>query len=138
MSKSNEYWNGSNGKIWVNDSAFDRVKSFEVKMALNWEDVPSGLSTERVLMSHSYEGSFAYRKTDKNYNTAIDMLFEDYRKGIVPDVYIVSKAFNGASGKTQRIKITGITFDELTLQKWEEQSLAEEELSFKASKVEVL
>lgn len=135
---SNQYWNGTNGNIWVNDMAFDKVKSFEVKMTIEWEDIPNGLSTERVLMGYNYEGSFAYRKTDKNYKTAIDLLFEEYSSGRVPDVSIVSKAYNHATGKTQRIKISGITFDEITLQKWEEKTIGEEELAFKAGSVEIL
>lgn len=138
MSKSNQYWNGSNGNIWVNDSAWDKVKSFELKMALEWEDVPSGMSTDRVLMGYGYEGSFSYRKSDDNYNKAIDLIFDEYAAGRVPDVSIVSKAYNKATGKTQRIKATGITFDELTLQAWEEKTVGEIEMPFKASGVEKL
>lgn len=138
MSKGNQYWNGSNGNLWVNDSAWDKVKSFEAKMALEWEDVPEGMSTERVLMGYSYEGSFTYRKSDSNYNKAIDLLFSEYAEGRVPDVSIVSKAYNRATGKTQRIKVTGITFDELTLQNWEERTPGEIEMPFKASNVEIL
>lgn len=138
MSKGNQYWNGSNGNIWVNDSEWDKVKSFEVKMALEWEDVPSGMTTDRVLMGYGYEGSFSYRKSDKNYNKAIDLLFAEYAAGRVPDVTIIGKAFNRATGKTQRIKVSNITFDELTLQSWEEKSVGEIEMPFKASEVEIL
>lgn len=138
MSKGNQYWNGSNGNIWVNDSAWDKVKSFEVKMGLEWEDVPNGMTTDRVLMGYNYEGSFSYRKSDTNYNKAIDLLFAEYAAGRVPDVSIVSKAYNRATGKTQRIKVSGITFDELTLQSWEEKSVGEMEMPFKAGEVEIL
>lgn len=138
MSNGNQYWNGSNGQIWVNDKTWDKVKSFEVKMNMEWEDIPNGLSTERVLMGYSYEGSFVYRKSDDNYNTAIDLLFNNYSKGEIPDVSIIGKSYNKVSGKTQRIKISGITFDEIMLQKWEEKSITEGELAFKASSVEIL
>lgn len=136
--KSNQYWNGSNGNIWVNDSEWDKVKSFEVKMAIEWEDVPSGLSTDRVLMGYNYEGAFSYRKSDKNYNTAMDMLFKEYSEGRVPEVSIIGKAYNKASGKVHRIKISGITFDELTLMNFEEKSVTEVEMAFMASDVEIL
>jgi len=137
MAKGNQVWTG-NGNIWVNDAAWERVKSFEVKMAMEWEDIPDGLKTERVLMGYGYEGSFTYRKNDNNANQALDLLFDSYSKGLIPDVTIVGKANNKATGKTQRIKISGITFDELTLQKWEEKSIDELELPFKASDVERL
>lgn len=136
--RSNQYWNGSNGDLWVNDSDWDKVNSFNLRMLLEWEDVPNGMSTDRVLMGISYEGAFAYRKTDKNYNKAIDLLFEEYRAGRVPDVSIVSKAFNRTTGKTQRIKVTGITFDEVTILAWEQKTLGNIEMPFKASDVKIL
>lgn len=138
MSKGNEYWSGSNGNLWVNDSEWDKIKSFETKMTLEWEDVPNGMTTDRVLMGYAYEGSISYRKSDKNYNAAIDLLFAEYAAGRVPDVTIIGKAFNRTTGKTQRIKVSNITFDELTLQQWEERSLGEIEMPFKASAVEIL
>ncbi|OHW62907.1 hypothetical protein EUAN_06910 [Andreesenia angusta] len=138
MSRGNQYWNGSNGKLWVNDQEWDKVKSFEVKMTMEWEDVPNGLSTDRVLLGYAFEGSFSYRKSDNNYNMAMDLLFEEYSQGRIPDVSIVGKAFNAKSGKTQRIKISDITFDELMLQQWEEKSVVEMEMPFKAGKVEKL
>ena len=135
---SNNYWNGSNGDLWVNDETWDKTKSFEVKMLLEWEDVPNGMGTDRVLLGHAYEGAFAYRKSDKNYNKAIDLLFAEYAAGRVPDVSLVSKAYNRATGKTQRIRVTGITFDEIALQNWEEKTVGEIEMPFKASNVEIL
>lgn len=138
MSNSNTYWNGSNGDLWVNDEAWDKVKSFEVRMILEWDDVPNGMKTVRNLLGYTYEGNFTYRKSDKNYNKAIDLLFEEYRAGRVPDVSIVGKAYNRATGKTQRIRVTGITFDEVALQNWEERTTTEIEMSFQASEVEIL
>ena len=124
--------------MWVNDETWDKVKSFEAKMLMEWEDVPNGMGTDRVLLGYAYEGAFSYRKSDKNYNQAIDLLFTEYAAGRVPDVSIVSKAYNRATGKTQRIKITGITFDEIALQSWEEKTVGEIEMPFKAGNVEIL
>lgn len=134
---SNNYWTG-NGDLWLNEQTFEKVKSFECKATFEWEDVPDEMATERVLMGYTYEGQFSYRKTDKNCNMLLDTIFVEYIKGNVPDVSIVSKAYNKATGKTQRIKITGLTFDELTIQQFEEKSLGEIEVPFKASKVEIL
>lgn len=138
MAVSNEYWVGSNGELWLNDQSFEKVKSFETKAVYEWEDVPDGLKTQRVYMGYGYEGSFTYRKTDKNSNTLLDLMFQSMAKGVVPDVSIVSKAYNRASGKAQRIKISGITFDELMMQNWEERTVVEMEVAFKASDVEIL
>ena len=100
MSNSNQYWNGSNGDLWVNDEAWDKVKSFEVRMILEWEDIPNDMKTDRALMGYSYEGNFTYRKSDNNYNKAIDLLFAEYAAGRVPDVSVVSKAYKD-NRKTQ-------------------------------------
>lgn len=135
---SNQYWNGSNGQLWINSVALDKIKSFEVEMAIEWEDVPDGLGTNRVLLGYGYEGNLSYRKTDNNYNSAVELLFSEYQNGRVPRVTIIGKAFNKASGNTQRIRITGITFDNLPIQSWEEKSVVEIDMDFKAAKVEVL
>lgn len=137
MSASNQYWTG-NGAIWLDDSEFDKVKKFNLKGTFEWEDVPNGMTTERVLLGASYEGSLSYRKTDKNCNIVMNSVFEKYSKGDVADISIIGKAYNKATGKTQRIKASGITFDELPIQDWEEKSVVEVELAFKASVVEIL
>lgn len=136
--RSNQYWNGSNGEIWVNGVEVDKIKSFELNMTVEWEDVPVDLTTDRVLLGYSYEGNLSYRKADSNYNLAMNTLFESYQKGVVPEVSIVAKAYNRASGNTQRIKISGITFDNLPIQQWEEKSVVEIDMDFKAHSVEVL
>lgn len=137
-SRSNQYWNGSNGQLWANDREFDKVKEFEIKMMLEWEDIPDGMKTDRMLLGTGYEGKFSYRKSDTNHKTVLDLAFEDLSNGIVPEISLVGKAFNRTSGKTERVKIVGITFDELTIQNWSEKSSVEVEVPFKAYDVEIL
>lgn len=132
MAASNEYWVGSNGTIWINDKEHVKTSSFEAKMVFEWEDVPNGLRTERVLLGYGHEGSFKYRMTDSNASTLTDLLLDSMSKGVVPDISIVCKATNKASGKTERYKFTGITFDELPIQNWEEKTVVEKEFAFKA------
>lgn len=135
---SNQFWNGSNGEIWVNSIAFDKVSSFELEMELEWEDVPEQLTTGRVLMGYGYTGNLTYRKTDSNYNSGIELLFTNYQNGVIPEVEIIAKAYNRASGNTQRIRIYGITFDNLPIQQWEEKSIVEVDMDFSALGVEIL
>lgn len=136
--RSNQYWNGSNGQLWLDDTEFDKVKSFETKMMIEWEDIPAGLQNDRMLLGVAYEGSFSYRKSDRNHRTLMDKVFKLYSQGIVPAISIVGKAFNKATGVTERVKIVGITFDELTIMNWEEKSAVEVEVPFKAYDVEIL
>lgn len=138
MNNQNLYWKGRDGNLWVNDEAFEKVKEFECKMTMEWEDVPDGMTKDRVLMGYAVEGSFTYRKTDNNHAIILDLILDNYIKGIVPDVNIIGKAFNGATNVTERLKISGITFDELQLQKWGEKSLVEVQIPFKATLAERL
>lgn len=135
MAQGNQYWNGSNGALWVNDQSWDKVKSFEAKEALEWEDIPDGMRTVRALMGYSVEGTIVMRKTDSR---AILLVANDYRNGIITDVKIIGKAFNKATGKTERVAYTGVTFDEVMLSKFEEKSITEVELPFKAEDFEIL
>lgn len=135
--KGNQYWNGSNGKLWVNDQTWNNVKSFEAKVTANFEEIPDpdGWGTVQVFNGYTIEGTLSLRKTDSR---AINLIAEGFSTGVMPDVKIISKAFNKTTGKTERIALKGITFSELTLQKWEERTITEEELPFKAESFEVL
>jgi hypothetical protein len=139
MAKANNtYWNGSNGKLWLNDSTFEKVKSFALTMKIDWEEMSCGLATERTIKGYSYTGSFTYVKTDNNHTTILDTVFDDYSEGTITNITIIGKAYNPATSKTEKIKISGITFDELQLQKWEEKSITEVEMAFSASAVKIL
>lgn len=132
---SNQYWKGNGGQVWLNDVVWDRLKSFELKLIPEWEEVPDGMTTKRVLLGMMVEGSFVYRKTDLNYNNIITEIAEYYMKGIIPDVSLIVKDENVATGTTQRFKVTNLTFDEVDIISWEEKALTEIELAFVAEKV---
>lgn len=135
MSQGNQFWNGSNGALWVNDESWDKVKSFEAKATIEWEDIPDGMKTVRALMGYSVEGTITMRKTDSR---AILLVANDYRNGIITDVKVIGKAFNKSTGKTERVAFTGVTFDEVMLSKFEEKTVTEVELPFKAEDFEIL
>jgi len=135
VAEGNQYWVGSNGAIWVNDLNWDKVKSFEAKAAYEFEEVPDGLETERVLIGYNVEGTIVMRKTDSR---AILLISDDYQNGIVTDVKIIGKAFNKSTGKTERVAYRGVTFDELPLSKFEEKTVTEVELPFKAKTYKIL
>ncbi|MEC1757378.1 phage tail tube protein [Schinkia azotoformans] len=135
MSSGNQYWNGSNGTLFVNDELWDKVKSFECKLTFEFEDIPEGMKTVRSLIGFSLEGTITMRKTDSR---AILLIADSYKKGITTDVKIIAKAFNRSTGKTERVAFKGITFDEVMLSKFEERTITETELPFKAEDFEVL
>ena len=135
MATGNKYWNGSNGKLWVNDSEWDDVSSFEAKCEIKWEEVPNGMKTAQVPMGYSVSGTIKMRKTDSK---VFKLIADDYKNGIITDVSIISKATNLSTGKIERVKYTGVTFDEINLANREEKKIMEDDLPFKAEDFEIL
>ena len=58
------------------------------------------------------------------------ILLADIKKGIMPDITIITALKDPASLGTERVKITGVSFDELTLADWEANKLGEESYPF--------
>ncbi|WP_027399082.1 phage tail tube protein [Anaerovorax odorimutans] len=135
MTTGNKYWNGSNGKIWVNDTMWDDVSSFQAKVEMTFEEVPNGLKTAQVLMGYKISGSIKMRKTDSKI---LKLVADDYKNGIITDIKIVGKAMNLSTGKVERIAYTGVTFDEIQLNQFEEKKIVENEINFKAEDFEIL
>ncbi|MHC1723044.1 MAG: phage tail tube protein [Aminipila sp.] len=133
--EGNKYWNGSNGRIWVNDKLWEAVSKFEAKMEISWEEVPDGMKTTQVPMGYSVSGSIKMRKTDSR---VLALVAEDYKNGVITEIKIVGKAMNQSTGKTERIAYLGVTFDELTLSDFEEKKIQEIEVPFKAEDFEIL
>lgn len=135
MAEGNKYWNGSNGRIWCNDTLWDAVSSFEGKVEWEFEEVPDGMSYVQVPIGYKVSGSIKMRKTDSK---VLKLAAEDYKHGIVPDIKLVGKAMNVATGQVERVAYTGVTFDETTLTNFEEKKVMEIEVPFKAEDFEIL
>ena len=69
-------------------------------------------------------------KMNKISSYMIKLLLADIKKGIMPDITIITALKDPASLGTERVKITGVSFDELTLADWEANKLGEESYPF--------
>ncbi|MTI65166.1 MAG: hypothetical protein FH753_01000 [Firmicutes bacterium] len=138
MSKEgNQYWNGRNGRIWIDDRKYANAKTFEATKTNNYEEVPSqnGFGTVQVFTGFGIEGTITLRKVGNE--EIIDELRRDKTGQL--DVSLVGKTMNHSTGQTERIKYIGVTFDSVDLTKFDKDTTVTElELPFKAEDYDIL
>lgn len=128
----NRVINGTYGRLWWDEDLLANTKSFEAKISLNYEAVEIGddLAEHQKYMGWSGAGTVVLHKID---SMAAAKLSEGITSGIMPDFKLVSALADPAAYGHERVEITGVTFDELTLIKWTVKEKQEEELPFKFS-----
>lgn len=127
----NKIIRGSYGRLWLNGERMANVKSFEAKATLNYEDVELNeeLGTSRRYMGYTVEGTMTLHKFDSH----IIKLYKDgIVSGVLPDIKAIAALVDPTSDGAERVEIYGITFDEVMLNKFENKTILEEEVPFKA------
>ena len=71
-------------------------------------------------------------------STVLDMLIEDIKAGRLPEVILIGKLQDSTGTQAERIQYNEVTFDSITLQKFEQKKLVEEEIPFKFASLDVL
>ena len=69
-------------------------------------------------------------KLNKVTSYFINLLSENIKAGKTTTCTIISKLADPDSNGVERIKLAGVTFDELTLANWEAKKLGEESIPF--------
>lgn len=127
-----EIFNGTDGAVWLTTDTQEvkvgSMKTFTLKQANQYADVDESESytKKRKLVAVELSGEFTKWKID---NTFIN-LFSQYKDGKQPDISIIGKAYNNNTNKVQRVKITGVTFDELNLIDLAQKTPTEESLPY--------
>jgi len=126
----NRVINGTFGRVWINGEFYSNVKSFESKVALNYEEVnmADDLATYQKYMGYAGEGSVVLHKTDSHVAKTIA---DGITSGVMPDIKIVGRLADPAAYGAERVEYSGVTFDELTLLKFANKEIQEEEVPFK-------
>lgn len=127
--KANEVINGTWGEVWINDDLVDEISAFQAKIEFNKEDIDvcGEMMTQHKITGYSGTGSMTLKKTNSRM---IKILSDFVKDGSEPDVTIVGKLADPANGGSERISLTGISFDDLTLFDFEVKSLGEYECPF--------
>ena len=128
--KANKVINGSFGKVWVDGELFANVKSFEAKNTLNYEDVEiaGDLGTHQKYMGYEGSGTMTLHKIDTRIGKK---MASAVKTGEMPEINIVSSLSDPAAYGAERVKLIEVTFDEVTLMKFANKELQEEEVPFK-------
>jgi len=126
----NKIINGTFGRVWINGELYSNVKSFESKVALNYEEVnmADDLATYQKYMGYAGEGSTTLHKIDSHIAKTVA---DGITSGIMPDIKIVGRLADPAAYGAERVEYSGVTFDELTLLKFANKEIQEEEVPFK-------
>lgn len=125
-------FNGTDGAIWLTtddqEVKVGSMKTFSLKQKNIYTDVDESESytRKRKLVGVELTGEFTKWKVD---NTFVN-IFEKYKSGKQPEISFVGKAYNNNSEHVQRVKIIGVTFDELNLIDLAQRTPTEESLPY--------
>lgn len=127
-----DIFNGTDGAIWLTtdeqEIKIGSMKTFTLKQTNTYADVDQSevFTKVRKLVGVELTGEFTKWKID---NTFVN-LFAKYKDGGMPDISFVGKAYNNNTGRVQRVKVTGVTFDELNLIDLAQKTPTEESLPY--------
>ena len=137
MSDVNRVLTGSNGYVWINGKLVSQIKSIELKISGNFEDVNfcGDNSTYSKYTGFNGEGTVTMQKID---STVLNLVGDAYLTGIMPDIKIITKLTDKATGKSERVAVSDVVITEFMLAKFEAKALLEEEMPLKFSNYEIL
>lgn len=120
---------GSDGNVWIDNVMVAMLQSIELKISANYEEITAcgDANTYQQLNGVSGSGSIKVKKINSNLNYAIA---EEFRTGKIEDHYIITR-INSPVGGTERIRVNGVTFDEVTLVAFETGAIMEDEYPIK-------
>lgn len=127
---TNETINGTDGRLWINDTPCATIQSFTFHQTNVYEDVPQAgqLSKPRRIVGVELNGTINKYKVD---NTMVGLM-QDYKNGNMPEIKLIGLMQNPATGMMQRAVIKGVTFGEMDLLNFEQKTVAKEEIPFEA------
>lgn len=133
----NKILRGSFGKAWLNDSRLANVKSFEAKVTLDYEDVDvnGDLGQKHRYMGYSLAGTMVLHKYD---STVAKLMKDGIVSGELPEIKVVAALDDPTAYGAERVALYDVTFDEVTLSKFENKGMTEEEVPFKAGSFKYL
>lgn len=133
----NKIIRGSFGKVWLNDERLASVKSFEAKATLDYEDVDvnGDLGQKHRYMGYSIAGTLTLHKYD---STVAKLMKDAIVSGVMPEIKVIAALDDPTAYGAERVALYDVTLDELTLNKFENKGLTEEEVPFKAGSFKYL
>lgn len=129
--------NGTHGFLWLDGDLIQEVQS--VKATITPKTEPVSQSGQMVdgtkITGLECKGEL---KTNKINSRWIKLMSDSLKAGKQRSFTIISKLADPSNGGTERIKLTGCVFSELTLIDWELKKLTEDSLNFNFKDWEIL
>ena len=127
----NKILRGTFGRLWALGKRLANVKSFEVKSTLNYEDVDINgeLCQQHRYLGYSLAGTIVVHKTD---TYLVNLIRNGMVTGVMPPIKLVGRLADPGANGSERVEIYDVTFDEATLIKFENATVSEESVPFKA------
>lgn len=137
MVNINRILTGSKGNVWMNGKLLAQLKSIELKISGNFEDVNfcGDFATHSKYTGWTGEGSITLQKID---STVLALIADAYKTGEMPEIKIITSLRDNSTGQAERAAISGVSITEFMLAKFEAKALIEEELPLKFDDYEVL
>lgn len=121
--------NGTFGEVWVDDYDVAEATGLEAKVTIEKTEVnqTGTLSKGYKITGIDGKGTIKFNKVSSYFT---EKLSDPIKRGKSPKCTIISKLADPDSDGAERIKLTGVTFDELPLVNWEAKKLVEESIPF--------
>ena len=129
--------NGTFGSLWVDDYFMSEVTGLQAKINLEKTEVnqTGTLAKGYKVTGIDCKGTIKLNKVTSYF---IQKLSDNLKAGKTTTCTIISLLDDPDSSGQERIKLTGCTFDELTLADWEAKKLGEESVPFSFTGWEIL
>lgn len=127
----NKILRGTFGRLWTQGKRLANVKSFEVKATLKYEtvDINGELCEQQRYLGYSLAGTIVVHKTD---TYLVNLILNGMVTGSMPPIKLVGRLADPDANGSERVEIYDVTFDEATLMKFENATVSEESVPFKA------
>jgi hypothetical protein len=127
---TNETLNGTDGRLWINDTPCATIQSFVLHQTNVYEDINKAgqLTKSRRVVGIELTGTISKLKIDNTMSA----LMQEYKNGDTPEIKLIGLMQNAKTGMMQRAVIKGVTFGEMDLINFEQKVVSKEEIPFEA------
>ena len=129
--------NGTWGNVWIDSDYMAQATALQAKFKLTKTDVTQTGTLAKGQKITGIEGTGTL-KLNKTSSYFISRLLSDIKQGKSPVITIISDIDDPTVNGNERVKLTGVTFDELTLADWEAGKLGEESYPFTFEDAELI
>lgn len=126
---------GTYGRVWLEGEEIGILKSINLVVTPQYENVVVGFTVDRQAVSMQYTGDLVFEAV----NSISTELFNKYIKNTSARFTIECNLSDPvAGGEEEGYTINGVTFDDFPLANWAKGALVQKNLRFRASDIVVI